>query len=212
MWKGISVSTRDVIEALKSNGREVAEGDNGSLVVFVDGKAMAVELHNPIGLTRDVNEAREISYRQPGARAVRGRGPAPLQGHLLPHPRNAIRPDVEVDREGRLVLSMVVDVDSEMATQDKGYPHPGNLIRLPDHGGTIRLQYGHPGQVGRNGCFMIDVLRACRENLAVYQVEGHPMASPETDQAIAGLDAAISAIESRKKDREARSVHQTDNP
>jgi len=103
-------------------------------------------------------------------------------------------------------------VTAENATADKGYPHPGSAIVLPDGGGTIHLQYGHPQEVGRNGCFTTDVIQGLIDSLSVYQRAGHPMASTETDLAIMHLESAKARIEDRKAEREGRGVHQTDKP
>ena len=101
-------------------------------------------------------------------------------------------------------------VDAEVATAAKGYPHPGSMICLPDGGGTIHLQYGHPQEVGRNGCFTTDVILGLISNLSTYQSAGHPMMTLETDTAIICLEEALVAITARKKDRADRGVHQTD--
>lgn len=96
------------------------------------------------------------------------------------------------------------------ATHLKGYPHPGSFITLPDQGGTIHLQFGHPQEEGRNGCFVVDVLRALRENLRVYQQDGHPLRCNETAMTLTHLTQAIESIDRRKTDRKARNVHNTD--
>lgn len=101
-------------------------------------------------------------------------------------------------------------VTPEEATENKGYPHPGSVIKLPDMGGLIHLQYGHPGEVGRNGCFTTDVIQGLIDNLNVYQSHGHPMRTRETALAITKLEEALHWIEARKRDRGARGVHQTD--
>lgn len=101
-------------------------------------------------------------------------------------------------------------VTAEQATKEKGYPHPGNEIVLPDGGGTICLQYGHPKEAGRNGCFAADVLRGLAASLEVYQQEGHPLRCDDTERTIGLLYHAVSRLERRKADRQARGVHQTD--
>jgi len=105
-----------------------------------------------------------------------------------------------------------VIVSAEQATAEKGYPHPGNQITLPDGGGVITLQYGHPGEVGRNGCFPTDVIQGLIDNISVYQDRGHPMATRETALAITRLQEAKHWIEHRKNERRDRGVHQTDKP
>lgn len=101
---------------------------------------------------------------------------------------------------------------SAQATEEKGYPHPGNVIDLPDAGGQIVLQYGHPQEVGRNGCYMHDVVQALIDHLSVYQQNGHPLACPETAATIAHLGAAKQSILARRKDRQDRNTFQTDKP
>lgn len=103
-------------------------------------------------------------------------------------------------------------VTPEEASAEKGYPHPGSFIALPNGGGTIYLQFGHIPEVGRNGCFTSDVLQGLIENLATYQVPGHPMRTKSTDQAIHHLKLALEAIEARKESRRVRAVHETDKP
>lgn len=103
-------------------------------------------------------------------------------------------------------------ITPEQATAEKGYPHPGSFIALPDGGGTIHLQYGHPSEVGRNGCFTADVIQGLIENLSVYEQSGHDMADPSTSLAILALDSALRHITFRKRDRKARGVHETDKP
>ena len=95
---------------------------------------------------------------------------------------------------------------------EKGYPHPGSVISLPGGGGEIHLQYGHPQEVGRNGCFTTDVIQGLIDNLSVYQARGHPMSTRETALAIARLEEARLWINSRKAKRQERGVHQTDSP
>ena len=78
------------------------------------------------------------------------------------------------------------------------------VIKLPHQPCSphaIYLQYGHPGEVGRNGCFTVDVIQGLIDNLSVYQARGHPMAK---------LEEAVMWIGRRKAEREARGVHQTD--
>lgn len=101
-------------------------------------------------------------------------------------------------------------VNSEQATSEKGYPHPGSFIALPDFGGMIHLQYGHPQEVGRNGCFTVDVIQGLIDNLSVYQSPGHPMRTRETACALTKLEEALMWINRRKQDRDQRGVLQTD--
>jgi len=103
-------------------------------------------------------------------------------------------------------------VTAEKATEEKGYSHPGSVIQLPDGGGEIHLQYGHPDSVGRNGCFTVDVIQSLIDNLSVYQQHGHPMRTRETACAITKLEEALMWIERRKSRRKDRGVHQTDKP
>jgi len=99
---------------------------------------------------------------------------------------------------------------AEDATAEKGYAHPGSVIELPNGGGEIHLQYGHPGEVGRNGCFTVDVIQGLIDNISTYQERGHPMASRETALAITKLEEALMWINRRKAERKDRGVHQTD--
>lgn len=103
-------------------------------------------------------------------------------------------------------------VSTEQATKEKGYPHPGSCIQLPDNGGTIHLQYGHPDEVGRNGCFTTDVIQGLIDNISVYQERGHPMATRETALALTRLEEALMWINRRKSKRKERGVHETDKP
>lgn len=105
-----------------------------------------------------------------------------------------------------------IQATAEEATKEKGYPHPGSAIVLPDGGGTIHLQYGHRPEVGTNGCFTTDVIEALMDHLSVYQERGHPMATRETACAITKLEEALMWIERRKNKRKARGVHETDKP
>ena len=108
---------------------------------------------------------------------------------------------------------MSVLVSPEAATAEKGYPHPGNLIKLPHQPCSphaIFLQYGHPQEVGRNGCFTVDVIQGLIDNLSVYQSPGHPMRTRETAVAITKLEEALMWINKRKAERADRGVHQTD--
>lgn len=102
------------------------------------------------------------------------------------------------------------NISAKQATADKGYLHPGSTIVLPDDGGTIHIQYGHPKEVGRNGCFTTDVIQGLIDNLSVYQVRGHQMASQETACAITKLEEALMWINRRKEKRQDRGIHQTD--
>lgn len=111
-----------------------------------------------------------------------------------------------------VVPSLSEGWSAKVATADKGYPHPGNVITLPDGGGAIHLQYGHPGEVGRNGCFTTDVIQGLIDNISVYQERGHPMATRETALAITHLETALMWINRRKEKRKQRDVHQTDKP
>ena len=104
-------------------------------------------------------------------------------------------------------------VTPEQATEEKGYPHPGNTIWLPDHGGEpnrIRLQYGHPDKVGRNGCYIDDVLKGLIANLEVYQAKDHPMRCVDTSDTLEHLRNALACVEHRRESRKRRGVHQTD--
>lgn len=103
-------------------------------------------------------------------------------------------------------------VTAEEATAQKGYPHPGNAIELPDGGGTILLQFGHRPEVGVNGCFTTDVIEGLMDHLSVYQERGHPMACRETACALTKLEEALMWINRRKEKRKARDVHETDKP
>ncbi len=103
-------------------------------------------------------------------------------------------------------------VSAEDATKEKGYPHPGSVIQLPNLGGTIHLQYGHPAIVDRNGCFTTDVIQGLVDNISVYQKRGHPMSTRETAVAITKLEEALMWINYRKHKRAERGVHQTDKP
>ena len=109
-------------------------------------------------------------------------------------------------------MSRLGHITAEQATAVKGYPHPGNIIFLPDSGGEIQLQYGHPQKVGRNGCFMHDVVQALIDNLSVYQQEGHPLACVETERTLDALRIAKGTILDRKANRQDRGVHETDKP
>lgn len=101
-------------------------------------------------------------------------------------------------------------VDAYEATKQKGYPHPGSYIDLPNEGGTIHLQFGHPDEVGVNGCFTTDIIQGLIDNLSVYQSHGHPMRTRETACAITKLEEALMWINRRKDLRKAAGVHQTD--
>lgn len=101
-------------------------------------------------------------------------------------------------------------ISAEDATREKGYPHPGSQIALPDNGGVINLQYGHPGDVSRNGCFAVDVIQGLIDHLSVYQKCGHPMSTRETACSITHLEEALMWLERRKSKRKDRGVHQTD--
>ena len=103
-------------------------------------------------------------------------------------------------------------VSAEQATAEKGYPHPGSTINLPDSGGQIKFQYGHPDEVDRNGCFMHDVVQALINNLEVYQQEGHPMACVETERTLDAMRIVKGNILDRRSNRQERGVHETDKP
>lgn len=133
--------------------------------------------------------------------------PVCLGGEAIPR----INPVVEHESLIR-AISTEHTVTPEVATRDKGYPHPGNTITIPDSGQAIKVQYGHPGEVGRNGCFVIDLLQAVHDHLSVYQQPNHPMACEETEKTLQHLTRAIHSMGARKGDRMARGVHQTDTP
>ncbi len=101
-------------------------------------------------------------------------------------------------------------VTAEDATEQKGYPHPGSFVELPDDGGVIFFQFGHPDEVGRNGCYMVDVVKALAEHLRPFTDPGHPMRDHTTNMARVYLLDAVRAMDQRRRDREGRGVHQTD--
>lgn len=53
-----------------------------------------------------------------------------------------------------------------------------------------------PKSSGRNGAFLIEVLKACRQQLKIYQ-EGK-FACEENDKALSALDACIELLEMRR--------------
>lgn len=98
----------------------------------------------------------------------------------------------------------------EQATKEKGYPHPGSMIQLPDQGGEIHFQFGHPQEVGRNGIYMSDLLEAITDHLEVFQSEDAKLADEDTGKCIESLKAARGHLEARKAKRRARGVLNTD--
>lgn len=118
----------------------------------------------------------------------------------------------DAERIADLACARAGRVSAARASEEKGYPHPGNTIDLPNGGGQIILQYGHPDEVGRNGCFMHDVLEGIIANLKVFQQDGHPLSCSETGATILHLEAARESILARRRDRQARGTFQTDKP
>ncbi len=87
------------------------------------------------------------------------------------------------------------------ATTDKGYPHPGSVIYLPEKGGEIHFQHGLPQEVGRNGCSATDVIQGLIDRISVYQHASHPMWSAEAGLALIKLEEAKMWINASKIDR-----------
>jgi hypothetical protein len=72
-------------------------------------------------------------------------------------------------------------------------------------GFTISWQRGPAGETGRNGAFLIDVLRACREQLHYFEYGdgSRPVlfSCTENRQALNALDHAISQLAERRSRR-----------
>lgn len=110
-------------------------------------------------------------------------------------------------------------VSGRRATEAKGYPHPGSFASLPGAGfigdrgaNIIHFQFGHAAEVGRNGCFDVDVLKAVAERLGVFANPVHPMFSEAAMAARDHIYAAIGFLGGRREERKARGVADTDKP
>lgn len=97
------------------------------------------------------------------------------------------------------------------ATAEKGHRHPGSVLAVP-LGGELHLQYGHPREVGRNGCTTADILDALLKHLSVFQEPGNTMACWETAMVATKIEEALLWDKRRSEGRQRRGVFQSDAP
>lgn len=71
----------------------------------------------------------------------------------------------------------------------------------------VVFQTGFPKEVGVNGCRVEDVIRLAAERLESYQ--SGPLACAENEEALAGLHAALLALDERIKRRQEQGVLNT---
>ena len=72
---------------------------------------------------------------------------------------------------------------------------------------TVTWQKGLPDEVGVNGCRVDDVLALAAEKLRAYQTG--PLACEENGEALRALDAALSALNARRRRRVEQGVLNT---
>lgn len=83
-------------------------------------------------------------------------------------------------------------------TDDEGNHDGGQSVGI---GFTIAWQRGALNEDGRNGAFLIEVMEACLNQIKYFQY-GKKFRCDENDVAIAHMEKAIAALESRRNRRE----------
>lgn len=190
-----------------------SEDDEGPLMTLIR------EIHRDMGQRHPLGIARDMSLAIEDLIIADGEGAWSTLNSLVKSELRSIEVN-DLKREGyckkdgasREENVEPAWVNSKLASEEKGYPHPGSFITLgPDeHKTIIHLQYGHPDEVGRNGIFIHELYDALAEHLSVYQSPGHKMRTRETAMVITKLDEASLWTQKRTLDRKKRGVHETD--
>lgn len=93
----------------------------------------------------------------------------------------------------------------EYVVQDVESPGPDTLTYDPH--AVVHFQKGPVAQVGKNGCFLEDLLNICQHRLECFQAG--PLAYQENAEALEHIIKAHEALDKRNKDRQSRGVEGT---